>query len=293
MNKPITDAELEIMRLLWREKRAMTAADICAALEPVKDWNKSTIRTLVLRLREKGAVNTWTNGVGFTSHDEMMNGMRRTLPFLLAVCLFIALTACNAGELTETSSPPPSVTAGSLIFVPDGTPDPPSPSAPEGAERLGYRGGNVNGVYYWSVDEDVYNRLTPDGKDETALIVNGDRFNYCDGSVYYMKLGYNNYNFYRYDVATGSEEPITAFTGEIFDGKGTIIEGVDIYHREDLPSDPEGDESFFDDNATCAFILQSKPYLRGSLRACLLLTGGARVDCLFASDAVGNTIVWD
>jgi predicted transcriptional regulator len=56
MNKNITDAELEIMRLLWQTQRAMTLADIYAELERVKPWNKSTVRTLVLRLREKGVV---------------------------------------------------------------------------------------------------------------------------------------------------------------------------------------------------------------------------------------------
>jgi BlaI family penicillinase repressor len=56
MNKAITDAELEVMRLLWREKRAMTSAEIKAELEQATKWNKSTIQTLILRLRDKGAV---------------------------------------------------------------------------------------------------------------------------------------------------------------------------------------------------------------------------------------------
>ena len=56
MNITITDAELEIMRLLWQENRALTIAALRAVLEQSKGWNKSTIHTLVSRLREKGAI---------------------------------------------------------------------------------------------------------------------------------------------------------------------------------------------------------------------------------------------
>ena len=56
MNCSITDAELEVMRLLWREKRALTIAEFRSELELSKGWNKSTINTLVSRLREKGAI---------------------------------------------------------------------------------------------------------------------------------------------------------------------------------------------------------------------------------------------
>jgi BlaI family penicillinase repressor len=56
MNRTITDAELEVMRLLWREKRPLTMLDFRAELEKIKGWNKSTIHTLVGRLRDKGIV---------------------------------------------------------------------------------------------------------------------------------------------------------------------------------------------------------------------------------------------
>jgi len=57
MERNITDAELEVMRVLWRSDRAMTLADIRAELSRTKDWNKSTIQTLVGRLRGKGIVD--------------------------------------------------------------------------------------------------------------------------------------------------------------------------------------------------------------------------------------------
>lgn len=54
--KTITNAELEIMRLLWREQRAMTLAQIREELLQTTKWNHSTIKTLVFRLRDKGII---------------------------------------------------------------------------------------------------------------------------------------------------------------------------------------------------------------------------------------------
>lgn len=54
--KTITNAELEVMRLLWREQRAMTLAQIREELLQTTRWNHSTIKTLVFRLRDKGVI---------------------------------------------------------------------------------------------------------------------------------------------------------------------------------------------------------------------------------------------
>ena len=54
--KTITDAELEVMRLLWREQQPMTVARIRDELLQTTSWNDSTIKTLVVRLREKGVI---------------------------------------------------------------------------------------------------------------------------------------------------------------------------------------------------------------------------------------------
>jgi len=56
MQKQISTAELEVMRVLWAGKRAMTLAEIRDALTRVKEWNKSTVQTLVNRLRDKGVI---------------------------------------------------------------------------------------------------------------------------------------------------------------------------------------------------------------------------------------------
>ena len=55
-NKTITDAEAEVMRLLWREQHPMTLAQIRDELLRTTKWNHSTIKTLVFRLRDKGVI---------------------------------------------------------------------------------------------------------------------------------------------------------------------------------------------------------------------------------------------
>ncbi len=59
----ISESELEVMRMLWREARPLSFAEIRTELECNKNWSKSTIQTLVVRLREKGAIDTETNYV--------------------------------------------------------------------------------------------------------------------------------------------------------------------------------------------------------------------------------------
>ena len=50
----ISDAELEVMRILWREKQAVSFSDIRAELSDKTGWEKSTIATLLRRLQKKG-----------------------------------------------------------------------------------------------------------------------------------------------------------------------------------------------------------------------------------------------
>jgi BlaI family penicillinase repressor len=56
MDFKIHDSELEIMRILWREKRPLKVAEFKDELEQNKGWNKSTTHTLVARLRDKGLI---------------------------------------------------------------------------------------------------------------------------------------------------------------------------------------------------------------------------------------------
>lgn len=51
----ISGAELEIMQILWRNNRPARVQDVCDELEPGK-WEYRTVATLLIRMREKGAV---------------------------------------------------------------------------------------------------------------------------------------------------------------------------------------------------------------------------------------------
>ena len=51
----ISDAEWNVMQVVWRGE-PLTAADVIASLSETHDWNHRTIRTLLARLVEKGAL---------------------------------------------------------------------------------------------------------------------------------------------------------------------------------------------------------------------------------------------
>ena len=107
MTAKIADSELEVMRILWREKRPPSFAEIRKELERTTEWSKSTIQTLVVRLRDKGVITATTHyvtlysanvteeqyiqteGQGFI--DKLFNGS--------AMNLVTAL--CRSGKLNE------------------------------------------------------------------------------------------------------------------------------------------------------------------------------------------------
>lgn len=51
----VTDAELEVLKILWKKEQA-TSFDIIDELGKKKDWNDSTIRTLIKRLQDKNVI---------------------------------------------------------------------------------------------------------------------------------------------------------------------------------------------------------------------------------------------
>ncbi len=54
--KKITESELEVMRVLWAADKPLNIAQIIEKLLSSRKWNGSTIKTLLRRLCEKGAV---------------------------------------------------------------------------------------------------------------------------------------------------------------------------------------------------------------------------------------------
>lgn len=60
-NINISEAELEVMKVIWNEKRPVTSIDIGEAFE-TKGWKKTTIGTFLSRLVEKGALSAEKQG---------------------------------------------------------------------------------------------------------------------------------------------------------------------------------------------------------------------------------------
>ncbi len=52
----VSEAEYEVLKLLWSVNTPLSSADICSKLKDSMGWEKSTVRTLVQRLTDKGAL---------------------------------------------------------------------------------------------------------------------------------------------------------------------------------------------------------------------------------------------
>lgn len=57
----ITPAELEVMKILW-QTAPLSAADVSTRLEGETGWSDRTVKTLLARLVEKGALETQSEG---------------------------------------------------------------------------------------------------------------------------------------------------------------------------------------------------------------------------------------
>lgn len=66
----ISEAEWRVMKLLW-EKSPRTANEIVDALAGNVDWNAQTIRTLINRLVQKGAIAFKKDGRAYLYHAHV------------------------------------------------------------------------------------------------------------------------------------------------------------------------------------------------------------------------------
>lgn len=103
----ISDAELEVMRILWREKQAVSFRDIRIELSNKMGWEKSTIATLLRRLQKKGAISIQEKEVHYympkiAKEDYIMSKKRSLIDKLYdgSAKNFVA-ALCQSGELTE------------------------------------------------------------------------------------------------------------------------------------------------------------------------------------------------
>ena len=64
-DKRISDAELDLMEVLWAAGEPLTSADVAERLEAHRDWSLATIKTMLSRLAAKGAVTHREDGRRF------------------------------------------------------------------------------------------------------------------------------------------------------------------------------------------------------------------------------------
>lgn len=58
----ISEAESIVMETLWQASRPLGAEDVVAAVGPAQDWQESTVKTLLNRLLNKGAISAERDG---------------------------------------------------------------------------------------------------------------------------------------------------------------------------------------------------------------------------------------
>ena len=102
----ISDSELEIMRILWREQRPLKAVELSEALISRRGWNKSTTNTLITRLRDKGLIEpTERYGVAryipLVSEDEYILAEEKTLLDKFGSAKKLALAMVKNKHLTN------------------------------------------------------------------------------------------------------------------------------------------------------------------------------------------------
>lgn len=103
----ISDAELEVMSILWREKQAVSFSDIRIELSDKMGWEKSTIATLLRRLQKKGAVSIQEKEIYYyvpniTKEDYAMSRKRSLIDkFYDGSAKKFVAALCQKGELTE------------------------------------------------------------------------------------------------------------------------------------------------------------------------------------------------
>jgi predicted transcriptional regulator len=58
----ISNAESQVMEVLWQAGKALPAEEVAAALAPAHDWQETTVKTLLNRLLKKGALSAQKDG---------------------------------------------------------------------------------------------------------------------------------------------------------------------------------------------------------------------------------------
>ena len=107
MDARISDSELAIMRILWREQRPLKVSEFLGELEQTKGWNRSTTHTLVTRLRDKGLIEpTERYGVAryipLITEDDFILSEEKAVLEKFGGAKKLALAMVRNGHLTDT-----------------------------------------------------------------------------------------------------------------------------------------------------------------------------------------------
>jgi predicted transcriptional regulator len=65
MDKRISDAELDVMEVLWAADQPLTAADVAELVDAERGWSMATVKTMLSRLAAKGAITHRVDGRRF------------------------------------------------------------------------------------------------------------------------------------------------------------------------------------------------------------------------------------
>ncbi|MCL2378675.1 MAG: BlaI/MecI/CopY family transcriptional regulator [Defluviitaleaceae bacterium] len=103
----ISDAELEVMRIIWRENQPQKAAVLQDELKQTKNWSRSTTNTLITRLRDKGFIEpTQRYGVAryipLISEDEYLLAEEKNLLERFGSAKKLAIAMVRNKHLTST-----------------------------------------------------------------------------------------------------------------------------------------------------------------------------------------------
>lgn len=109
----VSNAELEVMKILWREKKPVSFSDIRVELQNTMGWEKSTINTLIRRLVDKGVIAAhkqnviyYTPNISYSDYsqaeeqnfiDKLYNGSAKS--FVAALCQRGKLSEADIDEL--------------------------------------------------------------------------------------------------------------------------------------------------------------------------------------------------
>lgn len=69
----ISNAELEVMKILWREEKPVSFSDLRVELQRTMRWEKSTINTLIRRLVNKGVITAQKQQVTYYTPNVSYN----------------------------------------------------------------------------------------------------------------------------------------------------------------------------------------------------------------------------